>query len=455
MMAETTQLDRSEGPYFDYACFVGKDCMSAEKAMNVRNKVHALQSKLSCAANQSLDRRFGALYDKIYRADVLREAWRRVHANKGAPGIDQQDIDYIETVVGVEAFLRQLQRELHDYTYRAQPVLRRWIDKPGKREKRPLGIPVIRDRVVQMAAKLVLEPIFEANFMGSSHGFRPGLSQHSAIDMIRKGITFNGMWTVIDADIKGCFNNIRHDILIKLVRKRISDERVIRLIKGWLRAGVMEDGAYFGADDVGTPQGGVISPLLCNVYLHSFDKMFAVSGIRGKLVRYADDFVVLLKGNGRRALQTIRRMLQRLGLEVHPDKTRIVDARKGFDFLSVHFRVRKTRKRGSRLTFSCRLWPSDAAMARVKQKIRDRIGRRYGLALKEMIEELNPLIRGWNTYHRKRIRFGIERKRFESLNHFVRERLRIFLKRKYNDRTRAEWRLRDNLPEKLGLCRFG
>jgi len=417
-----------------------------------------LQEKLSCAAKQSLDRRFGALYDKIYREDVLRLAWKKVRANKGVPGIDDKSIEYIEEVVGVELFLAEIGKELHDYTYRPEAVLRCWIDKPGKKEKRPLGIPTVKDRVVQMATKLILEPIFETNFLETSHGFRLGKSPHTAVDKIRRSITFDNLYQVIDADITGCFTNICHDILIRLVRRRISDERVIRLIRIWLKAGVMEDGAYVEAEDVGTPQGGVISPLLCNIYLHSFDKMFEMSGIQGKLIRYADDFVVLLKGNAHRALRLIRNMLKRLGLEMHPEKTRIANAWQGFDFLSVHFRVRKTRKRGSRLAASCRIWPSDKAMERIRAKIREKIGRRYSLSLEEMIKELNPLIRGWNNYHQHgygNIPFTPEKKRFRSLNHFVKDRLRIFLKRKYSDRTRACWRLRDGLLSKRGICQFG
>ena len=423
--------------------------------MNVRKRVQALQGKLSCAAKQSLDRRFGALYDKLYREDVLLFAWKKVRANKGSPGIDDQSIEYIEAEIGVGAFLREIRQELHDRTYRAQAVRRCWIDKPGKSEKRPLGIPVVKDRVVQMAAKLILEPIFETNFMKNSHGFRPGLSQHTAIDMIRRAITFDRFTTVIDADIKGCFTNIRHDILIRLLRRRIGDERVIRLIKAWLRVGVMDEGVYHETGDVGTPQGGVISPLLCNVYLHSFDKMFAASGIYGKLVRYADDFVVVMRGDAHKALQRIRLMLERLGLEVHPVKTKLVDARKGFDFLGAHFRLRPTRTRGAKLKASCRLWPSDGSMTRIKEKVRSKIGRRFSLTLEEVIRELNPLIRGWNNYHKYRTGLTLERKRFNSLNSFVWGCIRIFLKRKYSDRSRAAWRLRDNRLLKMGLCQFG
>ena len=429
--------------------------MSALKAINVRNKVQALQNKLSCVAKQSLDRKFGALYDKVYRKDVLMVAWQRVRKNKGAPGVDEQDFEYIEEEIGVECFLEKLHDELKGYTYRSTPVLRCWIDKPGKLEKRPLGIPIIKDRVAQMAAKLILEPIFETNFLGCSHGFRPQRSQHTAIEQIRCALTFKTMTQVIDADIRGCFTNINHSILIKLIKKRITDPHLIRLIKGWLKAGVMDAGVYVETMDIGTPQGGVISPLLSNIYLHSFDKMFEQSGINGILVRYADDFVILLKDNAKRVLCVIRALLKRLGLELHSGKTRIVSAKKGFNFLSAHFRVTPVLKRVSRLKESCKLWPSNEAIQRIKQKIRDRIGRRYSLSLEEMIQELNPVIRGWNNYHQYKIFLQVEQKRFKTLNYFVLNRLRIFLKRKYSDSTMGLRRVSDNLPEKLGLCQFG
>jgi len=420
--------------------------------MNVRNKVPELQARLSHAAKQSLDRRFGALYDKIYRSDVLWMAWKRVRSNKGAPGVDDVSIDYVKEVVGEVEFLKEIQEELHRRTYRPQPVLRCWIDKPGKPEKRPLGIPVLKDRVVQMATKLVIEPIFETNFLPCSYGFRPGKDCHDAIDKIRREITFEGCREVIDADIKGYFDNIRHDLLMNLVERRISDPRVLRLIRDWLKAGVLDQGTFHAPDGTGTPQGGVISPLLANIYLHSFDKMFALSGIRGTLVRYADDLVILLHEGGRRVLGKIRRMLNRLGLELHDGKTRIADVHKGFDFLGVHFRLSPVKKQGSWLKESCRLWPSDKSYSRIKEKIRQRIGRRYSLSLEEMIAELNPIIRGWNNYH-TRIRSSVQRLR--KLNGFVWERLRIFLKRKHSDPTRGSRRIRNKILVELGLCRFG
>jgi group II intron reverse transcriptase/maturase len=426
--------------------------MSAQGAINMRNKVSDLQSKLSHAAKQSLDRRFGALYDKIYREDVVLEAWKRVKANKGAPGVDKQDFEYIEDIIGVGQFLTEVREQLKSERYRPQPVLRCYIDKPGKPEKRPLGIPVIFDRVCQMATKLVIEPIFETNFLDCSHGFRPGRSAHDAIHIIARTITFKGQRIVLDADITGFFDNIRQDILLELVERRIADARVVSLIRMWLEAGVMEEGKYIEANGLGTPQGGVISPLLSNIYLHSFDKMFQMSGIPGTLVRYADDFVILLWRNGKVVRKQVEQMLGRLGLKLHPDKTRVVKAKDGFDFLGVHFRLCPVRNKKSKLKKYCAVWPSERSMGRIKQRVREVVRRRYSLSLEELIKELTPIIRGWNNYH-KATRPVL--KRLRKLNAFVRERLRIFLKRKYSDKSRGTWRVHNNLVIRLGLYQFG
>jgi RNA-directed DNA polymerase len=420
--------------------------------MNVRNRVNELQDTLSRAAKQSLDRKFGALYDKIYRSDVLWEAWKRVKKNKGAPGVDGQTIEYIEEVIGVVPFLVDLQQELHAQDYRPEAVLREWIPKPGSTQKRPLGIPVVKNRVAQTAAKLVLEPIFEANFLECSYGFRPGRSAHDAIEKIRRAVTFERQYIVIDADITKYFDSIRQSLLMELVERRVSDPRVIRLLWTWLKAGVMDDGHYFKADEFGTPQGSVISPLLANIYLHSFDKMFQLSGIPGTLVRYADDFVILIRDNGQAVVDWVHRKLTRLGLTLHPDKTRIVHAKEGFDFLGVHFRLRAVKKPGSKLRYSCRRWPSDRSMTRVKTRIKEVIGRRYSLSLEEMIQELNPTIRGWNNYH---TRIQADQKRFRFLNQFVWDRLRIFLKRKHDDPSRGYRRASHTIFQRLGLAQFG
>jgi RNA-directed DNA polymerase len=423
-----------------------------EGAINVRNKVSDLQTKLSHIAKQSLDRKFGALYDKLYREDVIWEAWKRVKANKGGPGVDEQDFNYIEENIGVEQFLMEIREELKSESYRPMPVLRCYIDKPGKPEKRPLGIPIIKDRVCQMAGKLVIEPIFEANFLECSHGFRPGRSAHDAIRVIDSSITFKGQTIVIDADIVGFFDNIRQDILMELVKRRISDPRVLTLIRMWLEAGVMEEGNYIEGNGLGTPQGGVVSPLLSNIYLHSFDKMFEMSGIPGTLVRYADDFVVLLWRNGKKVLRQVERMLGRLGLKLHPEKTRVVRAEDGFDFLGIHFQQCPVRMKNAKVKNYCALWPSDRSMKRIKERIKEVIGRRYSLSLEELIEELNPVLRGWDNYQSKAMS---SRKRVRKLNGFVRNRLRIFLKRKYSDQSRGTRRVHNGLAVRLGLYQFG
>jgi group II intron reverse transcriptase/maturase len=303
-----------------------------------------------------------------------------------------------------------------------------------------------------LATKLVIEPIFEANFLDCSHGFRPGRSAHDAIRVIKQTITFKGQRIVLDADIAGFFDNIRQNIVLELVERRIADVRVLRLIRMWLQAGVMEEGRYIETNGLGTPQGGVISPLLSNIYLHSFDKMFQMSGIPGTLVRYADDFVILLWRNGKQVKKQVEQMLGRLGLKLHPEKTRVVKAKDGFDFLGVHFRLCPVSKKNSKLKQICLIWPSERSVGRIKQRVREVVGRRYSLSLEELIKELTPVIRGWNNYHTAT---RPVRKRLRKLNGFVRERLRIFLKRKYSDKTRGTWRVHNNLGVRLGLYQFG
>ena len=426
----------------------------------MQNKVSDLQSKLSHAAKQSLFRRFGALYDKVYRDDVLNEAWKRVRSNKGAAGIDEEDIDYIEKEIGVDRFLEEIYQGLRQYNYSPDPILRCYINKADSLEKRPLGSllrvsqiqSTIRDRVVQMSVKLVIEPIFETNFLDGSYGYRLGRSAQQAIDFIRCKITFENYRIIVNADITKFFDSINREFLMKLVRKRISDPHILHLIELWLEADVMEDGKLLESTGLGTPQGSVISPLLANIYLHSFDKMLQQSGIEGILVRFCDDFVILLKKNGKQVLKRVEEMLSRLKLTLHPDKTRLAHAEKGFDFLGMHFRLCPVKKKRSRLTLSCRLWPSNKSMRRIRQRVRQVIGRRYSLSLEEMIKELNPVIRGWNNYHSVR---GSQRKRRLVLNGFVYSRIRIFLKRKYSDQARGLRRVSGNLAVRLGLYQFG
>jgi len=419
-------------------------------AINKLETVQALQETLSLAAKQSLDRRFGALFDKVYRDDVLWQAWRQVRANGGGPGIDGETIDYIENEIGVMAFLRELRDELKNETYRAQPVKRVWIEKPGSADKRPLGVPIVKDRVCQTAVKLVIEPIFETNFLDCSHGFRPGRKPHDAIREIERAITFEGYREVIDADLKGYFDSIPQDLLMELVQRRISDRRVLRLIRAWLKCGVMEEGNV-RHQTTGTPQGGCISPLLSNVFLHAFDKMWQLYGPKGtKLVRYADDFVILCRRNGRTVLERVREFISRLRLTLNEEKTHVVRVEHGFDFLGMTFRYAKTSGAATRLKYNCYRWPRRKAVQSLKEKIRTQIGRRYHLSLQEVIREINPILRGWHQY----FKIGHGEKTFQRLDRFVMNRLRIFVKRKHNDPCRGIRNVSVALFERLGLFRL-
>src|SRR5207244_713074 len=277
------------------------------------DKVRELQRSLFKAARCHRERRFHALYDRVWRSDVLLEAWKRVRSNKGAAGIDGETLKMIEQQ-GVEPFLRELQGVLRLGKYRPQPVRRRYIPKADGRQ-RPLGIPTVRDRVVQMAAKIVLEPIFEADFQPTSYGFRPRRSATQALEAIRM-TGGRGHYHVVDADIQGFFDAIDQDLLMQKLAVRISDRRVLKLLRQWLRAGVMEDGTM-RTTTAGTPQGGVISPLLANVYLNDLDRVWtATCSHLGKLVRYADDFVLLCRTRtqAEQAVAQVRAILNRLRL---------------------------------------------------------------------------------------------------------------------------------------------
>ena len=266
--------------------------MNARRLTTPKEKVQQLQEKLGHAAKVNKKRRFHALYDKVYRIDILWEAWRRIRANKGSAGIDGETLADIEKR-GEFRFILECHQLLKEGTYHPQPVRRQYIPKKDGR-KRPLGIPTVRDRVIQMAAKLVIEPIFEADFQESSFGFRPQRSAKQALDRIRKACNRKGNW-VVDVDIQGYFDNINQEKLMKLVEMRISDRRILKLIRKWLSAGVMEEGTV-RRSDLGTPQGGVISPLLANIYLNYFDLLWERHGSQiGELTRYADDFVVICK----------------------------------------------------------------------------------------------------------------------------------------------------------------
>jgi RNA-directed DNA polymerase len=395
-----------------------------------------LRQKLGQKAKQEPRFRFYALYDRIYRFDVLLAAWRLVLKNDGAPGVDGVSCDDFKDGLDFLSLLKGLQEELRTKTYRPQPVKRVYIAKPDGR-LRPLGIPTIRDRVVQTALLLILEPIFEADFLDSSFGFRPGKSAHQAIDAIRQHLG-SGLRAVYDADLQGYFDTIPHDQLLKAVQMRIADRAVLHLIRMWLNSPVQERDRSGRTTTTrptrGTPQGGVVSPLLANIYLHWFEKAFHRSDgpaqwAQAKIVRYADDFVILARYMGPRLTAWIESQLEgRFRLTINRKKTRTVDLNEAgatLDFLGFTFRY--DRDLHGRAHRYLNVFPSRKSLARLRDRVHEQTGPKWGWKpAPDLIDDLNVYLRGWRSY----FHYGYPAQAFNAVNGFVQERLRHHLHRR-------------------------
>jgi RNA-directed DNA polymerase len=411
--------------------------------------IRTLQRKLYCKAKQERAFRFYALYDKVYRGDILKFAYNLVRANKGSAGIDGTTFEAIEAGEGVTAFLAGLQEALTSKTYKPDPVKRVMIPKSDG-SLRPLGIPTIRDRVAQMAAKLVIEPIFEADFCENSYGFRPRKTAHDAVEDVTYSLN-KGYTNVIDADISKYFDTIPHAKLMAVVAERISDGEILRLIKMWLKAPIMEEDRDGKKRNVGggkgnrkgTPQGGVISPLLANLYLHILDRIWARRNLQARIgartVRYADDIVVLCRNGSSRPLEVLRQILERLGLSLNEAKTRVVDAfTEKFDFLGFSIWMGKSRKTGNCYPH---VQPSKKSLKAINGRVTELTKRvRTPVPIERVMWEVNATVRGWVGY----FHFKNCSKAMEHVRAHVENRLRTHLRKRHKIKDRD-----------TGLARFG
>jgi RNA-directed DNA polymerase len=410
-----------------------------------------LQHALYRAAKADPGRRFHALHDKILRRDVLWRAWVMVRSNNGAPGIDKITLAAVGEY-GVTRLLGELAAELREGRYRPVPARRVYIPKPGVRdEQRPLSIPSVRDRIVQAAVKIVLEPVFEADFLPASFGFRPGRSAHDALQVLIDECARGRRW-VVETDIASCFSAIPHERLMEAVEERICDQPVLKLLRAMLRAGVMEDGQV-RREAAGTPQGGVASPVMCNVYLHRLDREW--DDRDGALCRYADDLVVMCwsRSQAEAALERLTALLAGLGLEPKAAKTRIVHLEEGgagLDFLGFHHRLVRSRGLNGkrRVTFLAR-WPADKAMQHARDRIRELTGRRRLLLPPEAIaQDVNAFLRGWAGY----FRYGHSARRLSKIRSYARMRLALFISKRHRRSRNFGWYVMLSAsPRELGL----
>jgi RNA-directed DNA polymerase len=414
-----------------------------------QDQVRELQRTLYRAAKADPGRRFHALYDKVYRRDVLERAWEQVRANRGAAGIDRQTIADVEEY-GIAKLLDGLVEDLRNGRWRPLPARRVFIPKPGREELRPLSIPSVRDRIVQAATKIVIEPIFEADFMPCSFGFRPRKSAHDALQVLIDESWKGRLW-VLESDVANCFEAIPHSGLMSAIEERITDRHVLKLLRAMLRAGVLQDGAV-RRGNTGTPQGGVISPVLCNVYLNRLDRQWAKRGC-GVLVRYADDLLVMCKTrteaeNAREALSVI---LAELGLEPKQAKTRIVrlvEGGEGVDFVGFHHRwVRSRDARFKHVAFLAR-WPSRQAMQHARDRVRELTGRdRLRWPIEQVVGDLNRFLRGWAGY----FRYGNSTVQFDQIIRHADRRLALLIAHRYQQSWRYGRQVLNSRPDRYGL----
>jgi RNA-directed DNA polymerase len=382
--------------------------------------VRAFQRKLYRAAKHSATRGFGILYDKVVKWEVLQEAWERVRSNAGVSGVDGQSIQWIRERYGEERFLKEIQTELATQSYRPSPILRAYIPKADG-STRPLGIPTVKDRVIQMAVKLVSEPLFEADFKPCSYGFRPQRSNREAATRVHQLV--NRRQWVVKVDIKNYFDTIPHERLMQLVGRRVRDRRLLHLIRGWLKAGITEEGVSH-ENTRGTPQGGVLSPLLSNIYLHELDRQWDES--LGVLIRFADDVVILCSSRpeAERALAAVRRLLAELGLLLNETKTVITHVRDGFEFMGFTYREGYSQKHQRWVRVK---YPRPKSMCKIRAHLKTVIRRHpLGTALRDVITAVNRTLRGWAEY----FKIGNSYRAGEKLGHYVCAQLRLFWRRR-------------------------